>query len=233
MVIVFDQAVHILTPPTNNRAQLRSAIFSTQFGNGTSIYEAVDNVLRRQLSQIDGRKAVVIFSDGVDTTSRRSGYDDTLRASEESDALFYTIRYDTSGEMGAKPGPTYPSQRRGPVSLSDILAGIILGGNVNIGGGRGGVTQGDYARGKTYLETLATNSGGRPFEAESLYNMDAAFSGIAEELRRQYSLGYYPEVVGNVGDRRKIKIRVTRPNVVVRAKTSYIVGQQNRKVAGK
>jgi hypothetical protein len=109
-----------------------------------------------------------------------------------------------------------------------------MGGNVNMGGGgRGGSTPADYARGKTYLETLATNSGGRAFEAKSMYNLDAAFSGIAEELRRQYSLGYYPEVVGNIGDRRQIKIRVMRPNVVVRAKTSYIVGQQNRKVAGK
>jgi hypothetical protein len=135
--------------------------------------------------------------------------------------------------MGVRRGPTYPQRRRGPVSLGDILAGIILGGSVNMGGGPGGPTQADYSRGKTYLETLATNSGGRPFEATSLYNVDAAFSGIAEELRRQYSLGYYPEAVGNVGDRRQIKIRVMRPNVVVRAKTSYIVGQQNRKLAGK
>ena len=66
-----------------------------------------------------------------------------------------------------------------------------------------------------------------------MYNLDAAFSGIAEELRRQYSLGYYPEVVGNVGDRKQIRVRVMRPEVVVRAKTSYIVGQSDRKLAGK
>ena len=66
-----------------------------------------------------------------------------------------------------------------------------------------------------------------------MYNVDAAFSGIAEELRRQYSLGYYPETVGSIGDRRQIKIRVMRPNIVVRAKTSYIVGQQDRKIAGR
>jgi VWFA-related protein len=125
MVIAFDQDVHVLSPPTNNRNQLRNAIYSTQFGNGTSLYEAVDDVLRRQLSHIDGRKAVVIFSDGVDTTSRRSGYDETLRTTEEADALFYTIRYDTSSEMGVNRGPSYPQRRRGPVSLADILAGIM------------------------------------------------------------------------------------------------------------
>jgi Ca-activated chloride channel homolog len=233
MVIAFDQDVHVLSPPTNNRNQLRNAIHSTQFGNGTSLYEAVDDVLRRQLSRIDGRKAVVIFSDGVDTTSRRSGYDETLRTTEEAEALFYTIRYDTSADMRAGRGGQYPQRRRGSASLGDILAGIILGGSINMGGGQVGATPAEYARGKTYLETLAANSGGRAFEARTMYNIDAAFSGIAEELRRQYSIGYYPEAVGNVGDRRQIKIRVMRPNVVVRAKTSYVVGQQNRKVAGK
>ncbi|MBK9216610.1 MAG: VWA domain-containing protein [Chloracidobacterium sp.] len=235
MVIAFDQDVHVLCPPTTNRNQMRSAIYSTQFGNGTSLYEAVDDVIRRQLSRIEGRKAVVLFSDGVDTTSRRAGYDDTLRATEEVDALFYTIRYDTSADMGVGRGGGggYPPRTGGRVTLADILAGIILGGPMNTGSGRGGVNQGDYAKGKAYLESLANNSGGRPFEAKSIYNVDAAFSGIAEELRRQYSLGYYPESVGMVGDRRQIKIRVMRPNVVVRAKTSYIVGQQDRKIAGR
>ena len=100
--------------------------------------------------------------------------------------------------------------------------------------GRGGsASAADYERGHKYLDGLAQNSGGREFEAQSMYNIDAAFSGIAEELRQQYSLGYYPENVGKVGDRKQIKIRVMRPGVVVRAKNSYIVGQSNRSVAGK
>ncbi|MGI8670432.1 MAG: hypothetical protein ACR2J3_11420, partial [Aridibacter sp.] len=83
----------------------------------------------------------------------------------------------------------------------------------------------DYARGKTYLESLARNSGGRKFEAVTTYNLDEAFRSIAEELRRQYSLGYYPADVGNKGDRRQIRVRVKRPNLVVRTKQSYIVGE--------
>ena len=96
-----------------------------------------------------------------------------------------------------------------------------------------GGNAGDYATGKQYLELLAQNSGGREFEAESLYNLSAAFAGVAEELRRQYSLGYYPENVGKVGDRKQIKIRVMRPNVMVRAKNSYIVGSGSGDVAGR
>ena len=237
MVITFDQYVHVLTEPTNNRNQLRNAIRNAQFGDGTSLYEAVDQTIYQHLSRIQGRKAVVLFTDAVDTTSRRATMESTLRATEEVDALFYPIRYDTSGynARGGGGGRNYPQPTRGGrVTMADILGAILTGGTVSTGGGGGGTaSQADYAKGKQYLERLAQNSGGRFFEASSIYNLDAAFSGIAEELRRQYSLGYYPETVGKVGDRKQIKIRVMRPTVVVRAKTSYIVGQTDRNVAGR
>ncbi|CAN5279028.1 hypothetical protein BH20ACI2_BH20ACI2_01400 [soil metagenome] len=232
MVIAFDERMHVLTPPTNNRMQLRDAIRMAEFGNGTSLYDAVERTIEQELRRVEGRKAVVLFTDGVDTTSRRGAYTTSLRASEESDALFYPIRYDTSREMGVgrgnPPRGSYPPGRGGRVSMADILGAIIMGGNVNIGGGGGsGTSASDYETGRRYLETLAQNSGGRQFEAQSLYNLETAFSGIADELRRQYSLGYYPDNVGKSGDRKQIKIRVMRPEVVVRAKNSYIVGQNN------
>ena len=105
------------------------------------------------------------------------------------------------------------------------------GGNVQIGGRRGGgggrgagTSSSEYAVGRKYLETLAENSGGRSFEADTLSNLESAFSGIAEELRRQYYIGYYPDETGQAGERKRIRVRVMRPNLVVRAKTSYIVG---------
>ncbi len=241
MVIAFDERMHVLTHPTNNRMQLRNAIRRAEFGNGTSLYDAVQTTIERELRRVDGRKAVVLFTDGVDTTSRRGAYSTSLRAAEEADALFYPIRYDTSREMGVGRYPSgrrggYPPMGRGGrVSMADILGAILMGGNVNIGGGGGGSgsTSGEYETGRQYLQTLAQNSGGRQFEAQSLYNLEAAFSGIAEELRRQYSLGYYPENVGKPGDRKQIRIRVMRPEVVVRAKNSYIVGQNNSGSAGR
>lgn len=238
MVIAFDKNVHVMSPITNNRMQLRNAIRETQFGDGTGLYEAVDYVINQQMRQIQGRKAVVLFTDGVDTTSRRASYQSTVAETEEVDALFYTIRYDTQSDMnGGTSYPQPPTRRGGRISMADILGAIIMGGTVNIGtgggrGGRGGQAS-EYETGRKYLETLAANSGGRKFEAESMMNLDAAFSGIAEELRRQYSLGYYPETVGKVGERKQIKIRVMRPEVVVRAKNSYIVGQTDRTLAGK
>lgn len=235
-VVAFDEYVRVLCPPTSDRNQIRNAIRQAQIGNGTSLFEAVHQVLVEQFRRIDGRKAVVLFSDGVDTTSRRSSYQSTIRETEESEALVYSIRYDTSGDGfgGRRRPPMGPRTGRTP-TMGDILASIILGGTINTGPGGGGrgSSNSEYEDGKRYLETIAQNSGGRSFEADSIYDLDAAFSGIAEELRRQYSIGYYPEKAGNVGDRRQIRVRVMRPNVVVRAKNSYIVGQTTRSLAGK
>jgi Ca-activated chloride channel homolog len=237
-IISFDERVHILSPVTTDRRVLRNAILETEFGDGTSLYEAVDFVINRQLQQIQGRKAVVLFTDGVDTTSRRSNYQTSIREAEEAEALIYPIRYDTQSDMnggwggwGNGGGGGYP-QRRRRGSWGRILGGVLGGGNTQGGGGGGGAgsTYPEYETGRRYLEDLARNSGGRSFEAGN--DLTVAFSGIAEELRRQYSIGYYPETVGNVGDRKQIRVRVMRPNLVVRAKTSYIVGA-SEKLAGK
>lgn len=55
-----------------------------------------------------------------------------------------------------------------------------------------------------------------------MLGISEAFSQIAEELRRQYSLGYYPKPPGQAGQRRQIKVRVNQPNLVVVARDSYI-----------
>jgi VWFA-related protein len=238
MVMSFDERVRVLSAPTNNRAVLREAILQAQFGEGTSLYEAVDYAISQQLQRIEGRKAVVLFTDGVDTTSRRATYQDTVKETEEIDALFYPIRYDTYTDMQSRNGgSSYPSQQGSGSVVADILAGILGGGNVQIGGGnqrrrRGsGSSREEYEMGRRYLEELARNSGGRTFEANN--NLEVAFAGIAEELRRQYTIGYYPEVVGQKGERKQIRVRVKRANLVVRAKNSYVVGDNTKKAAGK
>jgi hypothetical protein len=54
--------------------------------------------------------------------------------------------------------------------------------------------------------------------------LTTAFEGIAEELRRQYNIGYIPSDEAAAGQRKQIKVRVNRPNLVIRARDSYIVG---------
>ena len=211
MVIAFDGRMRMLTEPTVQKSTIFAAIYKAQFGSGTSLYDAVDYVASMDLIKALGRKAVVIFTDGVDTTSRRASFESTVSEVEEIDALFYPIRYDTQQDYA------------GNANTSGRGSGIQLPTGVIVQMNRG-QSAAEYQTGKTYLETLATNSGGRIFEADTITNLEGAFAGVAEELRRQYSIGYYANEDGKPGDRKKIKIQVARPpKAVVRAKSNYVV----------
>ena len=118
-----------------------------------------------------------------------------------------------------------------PKDIADMMAarGIALDPRVLSSGARG-TSPAAYAKGKEFLEKIAESSGGRIFEADDIKNLEAAFSGVAEELRRQYSIGYYPENPGQPGERRSVKIKVVRPNTVVRAKNGYVIRQTRSKL---
>ena len=215
MVAAFDSRLRILTEePTTEKQTIFAAIYKSQFGSGTSLYDAVDYVANMDLVNVPGRKAVVLFTDGVDTTSRRADYITSIASVEEVDALFYPIRYNTQ-------------QRPGNAAQLASVYGVQLPPGVMVQLGRG-QSDAEYLRGKTYLETLATNSGGRIFEVDTVPNLEVAFAGVAEELRRQYSIGYYASEDGKPGDRKRIKIEVARPpKAIVRAKTTYVVKEKD------
>jgi VWFA-related protein len=80
-----------------------------------------------------------------------------------------------------------------------------------------------------YMMGLAQRSGGRYYPIETISDLDRTFGLVAEELRRQYSLGYYPKARLEAGQRRQIKVTVDRPNLVVRARDSYVVDKDRVK----
>jgi len=226
MVVSFSDRLRVLAHPTNDRFALRDAIRRTEPGSGTRLYDAVDMIINEHFNRIDGRKAVVLFTDGVDTTSKRASYESTVRDAEELDALIYPVEFDTYADMagggGGWPGGGGGGRRRG--GILDDLVSIIIGGGITIGGSSGGGTgtsREEYERGGQYLRDLARVTGARLYKAE-MQSLDFAFRGVAEELRRQYSLGYYPKNKPTAGERRGIRVRVTRPELVVRTRDSYV-----------
>jgi VWFA-related protein len=226
IVVSFDDDIRVLSDATSDRNTLRRAIRQTRTGEGTRLYDAVDLVIRQQLSRARGRKAIVLFTDGVDTTSKQASYQSTLAEAEELDAMIYPVQYDTfdsqaGGGGGGWPGRNpYPSKQKG--GLGDIISIIIGGGGSGGGGGGAGTSRADYERAGEYLHQLAAETGGRHHNADDLRNIEEAFTNIAEELRRQYSLGYYPKRQSQAQERRLIKVRVKRPNLVVRARDGYV-----------
>ena len=210
MVVNFDRQVRVMTEPTSDKKALFTAIYKSQFGSGTSLYEAVDAAINMDFVQTPGRKAVVVFTDGVDTTSRQATYESTVAAVEEVDALVYPIRYNTQVNNDQ-------SSQVAMLQRMNMPPGVMA----QLGRGQ---TDVEYRLGKEYLNTIATNSGGRIFEAEAMGDLDKAFKGVADELRQQYAVGYYPDDTGKPGDRKKIKIEVIgKPQSIVRSKTTYVI----------
>ena len=82
-------------------------------------------------------------------------------------------------------------------------------------------------RADSYLNDLAYKTGAHVFRADTTNDLTRSFAQIAEELRRQYSLGYYPKGQAQAGQRKQIKVRVMRPDLVVRARDSYIAGSSS------
>ena len=230
MIVSFDEEVHVLSPPTSDRAALQRAIRSTKIASGTSLYEAVDLVINEKLKKIGGRRAIVLFTDGVDTTSRRANDLMNLRDALEFDALVYPIQYDTFNEVQAmknKPvvvPPTIPSPI--PSKTKSPFPFPIPTGGVGTPSSQGTSAE-DYRRAGEYLNEMANRTGGRLYQANTAINLTQAFANIAAELREYYSLGYYPPEEAKEGKCRKIKVRVAQDGVAVRARDGYVVGKTN------
>jgi VWFA-related protein len=169
----------------------------------------------------------VLFTDGVDTSSQQATYLSTLREVDELDALIYPIQYDTTDYLNAMQGVG-----NGAVVVTTTTRGIFGTHTstqtynppvTNGGAALPGTTKAEYDRADRYLHALADKTGGRLYQANDTKQLAQAFSNIAEELRRQYSLGYYPKTEGAQSNdgRRQIRVKVRQSNLAVKARDSY------------
>jgi VWFA-related protein len=231
LIVSFNDQVLLLTEVTNDMNVISAVIEqNANLGNATRLYDAVHLVIKERLDKIKGRKAIVLFTDGVDTASFQADYPSTMREVEERDALIYPIQYDTTDYLRAMQSvgqgnvTVVTTTRNGPFGIGTTTSRVTYG---TPGTGNGqplpGSTQADYDRANQYLKELAEKTAGRLYHANDTTQLAEAFSRIAEELRRQYSLGYYPQDGdASNANRRQIKVRVNRPNVAVKARDSYV-----------
>jgi VWFA-related protein len=226
MIVAFDYDVHVLAPLTNNRKTLERAISEAEIGEmvGTVLRDAVIEVTHRHFKTVDGRKAVVLLTDGKDHQSRISE-EDLLSEATESGAMIYPIYYETMGAGFRRRGRfQFPRdgggggrrrERRFP-RRDDNPA-------------RDERRERRAQRNETaidFLTELAQVSAGR-FYTSSADDLRDTFGSIADELRHQYQLGFYPDAEKLDGKPHSIKVTVSRSGAVVRARRSYTSARAN------
>lgn len=230
MVVSFDAEVHLLTEPTSDRERIFRAIKNTKIDYGTSVYEAMDLVINDRFKKMGGRKAIVLFSDGVDTSSRRAHDMSNLSDALELDALIYPIRYDTFADVQAMKNKPIINQPQTPSPIpsknKSPLPFPIPTQTVGVMDDKG-TTPDEYRKADEYLDQLAVRTGGRMFFASTTGNLTKAFADIAAELREFYSIGYYPKDESE-GKKRKIKVKVNRENVAVKARDNYVIAKNEK-----
>jgi VWFA-related protein len=99
MVIGFDRSVTLVQDYTDSVRYLRTAINELEIGGGTSMFDAVYLATREKLSKETGRKALILISDGEDTTSRIR-LTEALIAAHQSDSVIYAISNSNGGGFG-------------------------------------------------------------------------------------------------------------------------------------
>lgn len=198
MAVTFDGKINLLTDATDVRTIRQSKLHIPAVTDGTVLYDAVDFVLKKMAS-VEGRKAIVLMTDGVDQSSRLATLQSTLKQIVEQDVIIYTVQYNTLPQL-----PQRLSFIKSDKTRRKVEERLMKG----------------YAASEPYLRGLAEKTGGRLYKADDLRDVAPAFAAITSELGVQYSLGYYPKETSSTGER-SIKVRVKYPNLVVRARDNY------------
>jgi VWFA-related protein len=255
-VVHFDGEVELLQDLTNSRPKLEAALqklevpdarqqqtggsndpSQTHSGGGTKLYDAVFLASDELMSKQQGRKAIIILSDGVDQGSKVS-LNRAIEAAQRSDTLVYTILFadpqaynNQAGNSGGRhggsvgfPGGGYPG---GGYPGGGRHGGGYPGGGYpggGGGGGGGGRSQG-RADGKSVMQRLAQQTGGRFYEVSKKESIEQIYTSIGEELRNQYSLGFTPDQADTEGGYHKILVTTTQKDMTVQARDGYYSGK--------
>src|SRR5487761_2213489 len=222
-LIKFDMEAEEMQEPTSSKKKLQSALNDVEGaaprqlqrrdpgssggggGNhgGTILYDAILLASNEELKKLQGRKAMVLLTDGDDHGSRTS-LSEAIEAAQKADTLVYSI-YFVDQESNFSPGFGAPGLGR-------------IGG---MGGGRRGGPQGaSHGDGKKVLERISKETGGAFFEVTKKMPLEKIYERIEEELRSQYNLGYSSDQKTGAGFR-QIKVSAKGKGMVVQAREGY------------
>jgi VWFA-related protein len=177
-----------------------------------SIFLASDELMRKQ----QGRKAIILLTDGVDRGSKTS-LDRAIETAQRSDTIVYSILF--ADEQAYDNGGGW--ERRGG------MGGGPWGGHRGGGGGYPRPqSQQERPDGKKILERISKETGGRMFKVSKKETVDQIYQQIQDDLRHQYNLGYTSDAPAGNSGYRKIHLTAKKKELVVQARDGYYLTQQ-------
>ena len=172
-------------------------------GGGTHLYDAVYLASNELMGKQQGRKALIVLSDGVDRGSKET-LASAVAATQRANTLVYSILFADEHPYGGSYG------------------GRGMGGMGRHGGGwPGRYPQQDRPDGKKVLEQISRQTGGRLFEVSKKLPIEQIYSQIQDELRNQYNLGYTPDPTDATAGYHKIHLTTKQKDLIVQARDGY------------
>jgi Ca-activated chloride channel homolog len=255
MVVSFDEKVRFICDFTSNHAELERAVKSLKSSYMTSLYDAIHRTINEKMNKIQGRKAIVVLTDGVDTASKQATYESAIEMAASAGIITYSVQYETRNDGSSRPiyipgiGGSFaprsglkwqdaPQQKPKPESeeskseseeksnTSQPKEGAPMSApgappSSRVNSQRQQPIRDRYLIATDFLRTLAAQSGGLPFRAETIENTSYAFQLIANELHNQYTLTYISTNERRDGNYRAIAVGVNNPDLVVRSRRFY------------
>ena len=166
---------------TGNRDDLIRVLHNDiQYGNPTHLWDAIDYSMTA-LSREDGRRVVLVFTDGADAYSKKASFNEVVTRAQNEEFMIYAI-----GLQGMVPGQGFTRPDKG-------------------------------------LRKLADETGGGYFELKGTAELGSTFTRVADELHRQYVLGFSPTSLD--GKVHRIDVRIKVPGMTSRARKSYLANK--------
>jgi VWFA-related protein len=173
-------------------------------GGGTLLYDAVYLASNDMMEKLQGRKALIILSDGVDRGSKES-LASAIESAQRANTIVYSILFKDDEPFGQRGG----------------YGGGGWGGH----GGGHRFPQEERPDGKKILERISKETGGRLFEVSKKQTADQIYDQVSQELRGQYILGYVPDKSLNTPGYHKIHLVTKQKELAVQARDGYYAEQ--------
>jgi VWFA-related protein len=220
-IVSFDYETKVLAPLTSDRNRLIRAVEDAEIGEyvGTTLRDAVMETVTRSLADIKGRKAIILLTDGKDARSQVS-IEELRHATEESDAMIYSIFYRTGRNFNADNRRNARRNRRFSRRFPNIDPFPQRFPDDDRAQQRGERVARANAEAEDFLQQLSDSTAGRFYRSE-VEDLNQTFKLIIDELRFQYRLGFYPLEKSGSETSHEIKVQVARAGAVVRARKNY------------